>query len=500
MPSYSTDMSIEICPGDVYILDGVSYSEEDNYLIVYQSEMGCDSTINLQLDVLTMENGFSTEYICEGDVFLFNGISYSSEGVYPITLVSSAGCDSTLVLTINHYDTFVGSADVQICEGSNYTVAGQVFSQAGSHTLSLTSSQGCDSTAILNLSYYEIEPGNDTQYICENGSYTFEGVTYTEVGNYTVQLLSDMGCDSLLNLTIEYTDNFETQNPIVLCDGQSYTINDHTYTSSGAYIDTLVTASGCDSMVYTQLTIEPTYAISWIETLCQGDSYEIDGQVITTDGSLYTHTYTSMAGCDSSIAINFVFNENLQSSINYNLCLGDSLWVNDQYYYDDAVLINTYNSNNNCDSTVTTNILFTETLYEITDSICMGSAYDFQGQSLSLAGDYTADLITSMGCDSTILLHLVYKDCPLYFPTAFSPNNDGYNDIAQAIGSPMADFVLRLYNRWGRMVFESRDVELGWDGKFNGKEQEIGVYAFYIEGVQPSGKKLMLKGNLTLIR
>ena len=94
-----------------------------------------------------------------------------------------------------------------------------------------------------------------------------------------------------------------------------------------------------------------------------------------------------------------------------------------------------------------------------------------------------------------------FEPCDLYFPSGFTPNNDGRNDVARAIGylSKYRDYSLSIYNRWGQRIFYTEDIYAGWDGTFNGVKADIDVY-FYMIFYTLEGKRGMLKGDITLIR
>ncbi len=85
-------------------------------------------------------------------------------------------------------------------------------------------------------------------------------------------------------------------------------------------------------------------------------------------------------------------------------------------------------------------------------------------------------------------------------PGAFTPNGDGNNDILNIYGTNRAThFELEIFNRWGQMVFQSRDKTKGWDGKFNGAEAPAGVYAYRFN-VTIDGTDYIKSGSFTLIR
>ena len=70
----------------------------------------------------------------------------------------------------------------------------------------------------------------------------------------------------------------------------------------------------------------------------------------------------------------------------------------------------------------------------------------------------------------------------LYIPNAFTPNNDGQNDIFRPYGYDLelTEFTMAIYNRWGELLFETNNIDSGWDGSFNGKKAPNGTYVWKI--------------------
>lgn len=118
-------------------------------------------------------------------------------------------------------------------------------------------------------------------------------------------------------------------------------------------------------------------------------------------------------------------------------------------------------------------------------------------------GNYTVCLgVANLeGCTDTMCKLVPADVLPLAdVPTAFSPNGDGSNDILYVYGYAIESMNFRIYNRWGKKIFESKDQSIGWDGTFNGKEQEMEVYAFTLHVTFIDGTTFYKKGNVTLIR
>jgi len=91
--------------------------------------------------------------------------------------------------------------------------------------------------------------------------------------------------------------------------------------------------------------------------------------------------------------------------------------------------------------------------------------------------------------------------CTLYMPTAFSPNGKGLNNQFRPVyGDNTTRFKMRIFNRWGQLIFESADHKNGWDGIYRGQPQPQGVYVWSVEYDTPLLKNQVQKGTLVLIR
>ena len=112
------------------------------------------------------------------------------------------------------------------------------------------------------------------------------------------------------------------------------------------------------------------------------------------------------------------------------------------------------------------------------------------------------------GCVLSDTVKISIGPCSSYIkvPQAFTPNGQGENNFFTVFGKNIDQYEIRIYNRWGELVYDSRDAsELndlarGWDGTYKGKPQQIGTFAYYINARDLSNKVIEKKGNLTLIR
>jgi gliding motility-associated-like protein len=109
---------------------------------------------------------------------------------------------------------------------------------------------------------------------------------------------------------------------------------------------------------------------------------------------------------------------------------------------------------------------------------------------------------TSCGASSTSVSNIleINHELKLFLPTAFTPDNDGFNDIFIAKGNYIKDFKMTIFNRWGEIVFFSDRFDVGWDGNYKGEIASMDAYAYRVEATDSFGNKLTRKGTVTLLR
>ena len=96
---------------------------------------------------------------------------------------------------------------------------------------------------------------------------------------------------------------------------------------------------------------------------------------------------------------------------------------------------------------------------------------------------------------------IVEEKYSLDVPKAFSPNNDGINDIIYSKGWGLKELIaFKIYNRFGELVFESTDFNVGWNGRYKGKDQNIETYIYTVEALTFGDKVLTKTGNISLLR
>jgi len=152
------------------------------------------------------------------------------------------------------------------------------------------------------------------------------------------------------------------------------------------------------------------------------------------------------------------------------------------------------------------NILLDTILWQ-PDSLANGKAITVD-VAPAVTSLYSVTIIDTNGCsDSDNLTVFVRNEYPVYFPTAFSPNNDGINDYFFIQGGTEIQKVnsFLIFNRWGESIielhnFQPNDPSKGWDGKFRGQDVNPAVYTYFAEIEFKNGEIIMFKGDVAVLR
>jgi len=118
---------------------------------------------------------------------------------------------------------------------------------------------------------------------------------------------------------------------------------------------------------------------------------------------------------------------------------------------------------------------------------------------------FTVKVTDSFGCykKDTVTIYVTERICDepyVFIPNAFTPNGDDINDVLYVRSEILEDFTFRIYNRLGELLFETSNVNVGWDGIYKGEKCTPGVYDYYLEGKCNNKEYILKKGNITLIR
>lgn len=199
------DIMETICSGDTFELNGFTYDESGFYEQELATVNGCDSLINLTLIVEEVLEGVLTESVCEGDSILINGAYYSIAGTYTQSLQTAAGCDSLLNLSIDILPNYEINQSYILTTGQSIDINGLIYTEPGSYEQLLTTGNGCDSTIIITITPPLIE--------CEDPCVGFVPIQEIELSikslsenSYNVQLKNlDQKTEYVLSIAETFT-------------------------------------------------------------------------------------------------------------------------------------------------------------------------------------------------------------------------------------------------------------------------------------------------------
>lgn len=557
LPFVTTQLTSSICPGDSVLAGGQWQKTPGTYYDTLISYLGCDSIVIHTVQVLVPTSSQIYRTLCQGDSLLFNGQYLFTAGTYHDTLVNGAGCDSIISLTIQLSNTLYGQSIHSICAGDSIRLAQRWIAKAVRFSDTLVSTQGCDSIHTYEVSVNPITTDSLTLYRCQGDSAFLGGNWQTQPGWYVDTFVSSQGCDSLLYTQLIINNHLTTHITASICQGQFYPFNGRSLSASGQYIDTLISQSGCDSLVHLTLTVHlnPTPDLGDDTTLCEGESLTLDPGSYTAytwntgaatrtltvgQSGLYQVTVTDSNGCQASDARNiaitpkptftlgkdstycpgftftYVFNI---ANVRYRWSNGDTvnqLTINQPGTYwlqvsrDACTVTDTVQVNEYPRYTLTmppdTLICLSETfLVDIQQPHFVKYQWSHGPATARVVitepGTYNVQATDENGCISNGSVVLEKAFCPpaIHWPSAFSPNSDGRNDIFEISSHKVDILEVRIFNRWGAMVFQTHGNH-PWDGTFNGTPAPMGTYIIWVSYQDERGQVHRRKANLTLLR
>ena len=408
--------------------------------------------------------------------------------------------------------TFGGVAAKSFAVINDTTIAATVDSGA-SGKVTVTTPNGIASLA--GFKYLMPTSSTTSQSICQGSSFTFNGKTYTKADTYNVHLTNAAGCDStaMLVLTVKDTSGSTTNKSI--CQSSSYTFNGNTYTKADTYTAHLTNSIGCDSTARLVLTvIQPTtfQPIKGNSMVCINDSILLTD---ATTGGVWSSQNVSIASVDTFSG--YVLGRDTGfATISYNDTVGCSKPVT--YKVDvvgEPINLHPIPVNANCENAGGGSVSFddiggTESPYKVA---YLGVKYDLPYTFSNLpVGTYSFAIYNRAGCKVETLpneiIALAAKDAncdTLYVPTAFVPfstGSTGYTTVLRPCGGGISIQTLsfKVYNRYGNLVFETHQLDTGWNGMINGVPQDTGTYVWMLNYTPIGGKSKSSKGVSVLIR
>ena len=434
----------------------------------------------LQLNFAFIDTLTTDTFACPGSSIIYDGNEiFTGDTLYLLGNLNT--CDTILEIIVNPFLDAETSESVTICAGEIVDIFGEEIGISGSYSMDFMSAIGCDSTHTIVLDVLpEIEVAFDIVPTCVGESSGEASATVTgglppyeyawstgdnsntinelSVDSYTLTVTDDNNCTQVQNADIGLTgaSGFTIKTIDVTCFGD---------------ID--------GSLIIQTLNEELSFSLD-------GNSYSQDTLFNNLEPGEYTVYVQDAAGCVYVEEARINEPNLLAISLPQDtlLRLGDSLIINPTLSRNDSLIFlwtpNTYLNCDTCLQTVSTP--FKSIIYTLTAQDTFGCSA-FESMQIS-----------------------VNSEREIFLPNAFSPNNDGVNDVLFPYGNESVVQVnsFRIYDRWGNTLhdkvnFSVGENDFGWDGSFRGKRMQTGVYVYVLEVVFIDGETVIFRGDVSLL-
>ena len=262
-------LAATICEGDVYKLGSKQLTEAGIYVDTLINSRGCDSVVTLTLSVIP-KYFEEQRYVCEGDKVEWLDTILTTTGKYERVFENSNGCDSVVIMNLHVLPSEVEVYDT-ICLGEDYQFLDTIITESGLYVRTFQNMLRCDSTVHLYLTVAEPEPTIENDYICEGELYTGYGYNRIVITQDTmlIQRISQPDrCDSLVQIYVDYIEKIEVDTIVYIMEGEFYEFGEKTLTKPGNYREVFTSSVGCDSIVNLTLEVgtglDGVYALSLV--------------------------------------------------------------------------------------------------------------------------------------------------------------------------------------------------------------------------------------------
>lgn len=433
---------------------------------------------NGQSAVLTASGGGTYAWSNGGGSNAQASFSPTANTTYTVTVTNANNCTATAsrLVTVNALPNAAINGPTSICSGLQATLTASggdtylwsnglgtnasvtvIPLQTTAYTVTVTNSNNCSATATQTVSVQSspsasisgpptvcagsaitLTANGGNTYTWANGLGSNPSITVSPTSNttYTVTVSVGSNCTATATKSITISQPSSSVLNRTVCQGGSFNFNGNVLTQPGIYRDTITNAAGCDSIITLDLSIAPALQGSFSRTICNGSSFLFDGQNLTQSGT-YTTTVQTSGGCDSVITLNLNVLSRIESTVNVGICIGQSYSFNGKQITQAGLYFDTLQTALGCDSFITLNLsvgTFASTI--LNKSICQGQSFIFNGVALTQPGIYYDTLTANVGCDSIVTLNLTVLQPSYNSITAVICNNNPYNFNGNSITTP----------------------------------------------------------------
>jgi len=526
-------------------------------LIVINLDNNCSDTLDQIVEIYPLPiANFTINEVCLGDPTIFTNNSSANVVNWEYTMNDGLGFSSFPSFDYIYQNSGVFHPNLKVISDFGCTAEHSAILEVNEFPIAdFLVENNCVGEGNIFTDMSTISNGIISNWEYDFGDGSVSGITsieqhqYTLAGiyNVTLNIISDKGCESnvvketkvfdtpIIDFTVEqfcfgtptYFSNFSTQNngniikwewefgdDIGIASFENYS---YTFSNPGTYPISLKVTSdfGCVSSLIKDVIIFelPSTNFSTNTTACLGDENRFIDQSISAISSIISWEWN--LGDGTVLAIQNPTHE-YEYAENFDVSLAV---VSDEGCKHDTTIVNAVEVFNNpvADfnaSSYNTSELTSEINFYNNSSGANSYFWNFDNSITSSELNPTIDfldiriydvllhVISADGCDDEIIKTInINPEFTLYTPNAFTPNGDGDNDFFLAEGNGVDSFEMQVFDRWGGIVFESSDIEYGWNGlDASANSVGIGKYMYHISLYDYNGKLWIYNGELNLMR
>ena len=403
----TVQQAVTICNGDSIVIGSNVYNSSGQYNDTLPGGLDCDTLLFTDLTVLPPITTQLNPVICQGETLTVGDSVYAQTGIYTQTLSSLNGCDSLININLTVIAPVFFTNNASICSGGSVQVGNNVYTLQGVYIDTLNSSRNCDSIVTTNLIVLPKFTIQQAKTICQGDSVVVGRSVYKQAGLYTDSLKTIANCDSVVFTNVIVNPVSFRQQSFNICQGDSVVVGNKVYKQNGTFTDTLKNRFNCDSILITTVSILSNQSIPVSRTICEGERILVGNNVYNTSG-VYTDTLLSSNGCDSIVQLTLTVIPIKRTTLNPAICSGQGFQVGNKVYTLSGTYVDTLNSFQNCDSIVTTNLTVRPIFsFQQSKTICQGDSVIVGQKVYKQTGQYSDTLKTIFNCDSIIFTSLL---------------------------------------------------------------------------------------------
>ncbi len=408
-------LNLKACQNKTVAYGGQNLAPNTSTLFTLTNAAGCDSLLTVNVSSLPIFNTSLNLQACAGKSVVFAGQTLAAGTTTPVVLMSVAGCDSTVAVTVQALPNFSSALTLQTCPNKKVNYASQQLAANTTTPITLKAKNGCDSVVTVSVVELAILTSTVNAKACTGTTFPYNGqnLAPNSTTNFTFQ--STLGCDSIVTVNVAEIQKFTTVIDRTACAGQSITHNGQSIAAGTSKIFNFTTALGCDSVVTVNVASLPTFSSAKKIRTCPGQPVSFAGQNFQP-GSVTPVVLAAANGCDSTVTLTVEAIQVAPSSVNLTACKGETVFFGGKNLAPGTTEVFKFFSFEGCDSLVTVTVGELPTFSsDVKLQACQGFSASYNGQMLAPGTNLDFTFQAKNGCDSVV--HVTVEEVAGYTTT-----------------------------------------------------------------------------------